>query len=54
LLSFTGPPLGAPWNIDEVIDSNAGTITLEFLSPFAATMNYTVNGVSGTLHLAPF
>ena len=54
LLSFTGPPLGAPWNIDEVIDSNAGTITLEFLSPFAATMNYTVNGVSDKLHLAPF
>jgi hypothetical protein len=54
LLRFTGPALGAPWNNDQVVNSNAGTVTVTFTSPTTATFSYTINNVSDTITIVPF
>ncbi len=54
LLQYTGPALGTPWDINQVKSSNKGTVTLAFNTDTSITMNYTVNGISGTLNLEPF
>jgi hypothetical protein len=54
LLRFTGPALGTPWNNDQVVNSNAGTVTVTFTSPTTATFSYTINNVSDTITIVPF
>ena len=54
LFQYTGPALGTPWDINQVKSNNKGTVTMVFNSDTSITMNYSVNGVSGTLNLEPF
>jgi hypothetical protein len=45
--STTGPPLGPTFNPASVRASSVGTVTVNFLDANNASLNYTVNGVSG-------
>ncbi len=54
LFQYTGPALGTPWDINQVKNTPKGTVTLVFNSASSITMNYSINGLSGTLDLEPF
>jgi hypothetical protein len=54
LLRFSGPPLGSIWDENQVSSRVAGSIKLNFQSETAASMTYTLNGITGSLALQPF
>jgi hypothetical protein len=54
LLSFTGPPLGQPWDPGQVQFSNGGQVTLTPATAASIRMDYSIGPVQGTLNLVPF
>jgi len=54
LFRYTGPALGSPWDVNQVKSGPKGTATLTFNSKSSITMNYALDGLSGTLNLEPF
>jgi hypothetical protein len=54
LFRFTGPGLDDVWDISQVAAARAGSASLIFLSPAAASFNYTLDAISGSLDLQPF
>ncbi len=54
LIRTVGPALGTPFNPDLVVRTVVGSATLTFSDANNATLQYTVNGVSGTLTLTRF
>ena len=54
LIRTAGPALGTPFNPDLVVRTVVGTATLTFSDANNATLQSTVNGISGTLTLTRF
>jgi len=54
LIRTVGPALGTPFNPDLVVRTVVGTATLTFSDANNATLQSTVNGISGTLALTRF
>ncbi|MBI3344021.1 MAG: hypothetical protein HY028_04020 [Gammaproteobacteria bacterium] len=54
LIRTVGPALGTPFNPDLVVRTVVGTATLTFSDANNATLQSTVNGISGTLTLTRF
>jgi hypothetical protein len=54
LIRTVGPALGTPFNPDLVVRTVVGTATLTFSDANNATLESTVNGISGTLALTRF
>jgi len=53
-LSFTGPPLGQPWNPDQVQFSVGEQVSITSNSSTSLAMSYNIGGVQGTPNLVPF
>ena len=51
LFRTTGPPFGPTFDPNQVRVFTAGTITVNFTDSNNATLNYTVDGVSGTKNI---
>jgi hypothetical protein len=51
LYATTGPAFGATFDPNQVHVTSVGTVTVNFTDPNNATLNYTVNGVSGTKNI---
>lgn len=54
LVRFTGPALGTGWDEALVAGFSVGSVTLTFNAADAIVFAYTLNGMNGTLNLAPF
>ena len=54
LIRTTGPALGTPFNLTQVTRTIVGPGTLTFTDANNATLQYTVNGISGTLAITRF
>lgn len=54
LQAFKGPPLGQPWNPNQVQSTAGGQISVSANSPTSLAMAYTIGNAQGTLNLVPF
>lgn len=54
LLSFTGPALGAPWDIGQVASTVAGNVSLNLQVANRVSFAYGVGASTDTLNLQPF
>lgn len=54
LVRTSGPPLGTPFDPNQVTRTIVGVATFTFTDPNHATLSYTIDGISGTLNLIRF
>ncbi|HWQ94715.1 MAG TPA: hypothetical protein VN418_04355 [Gammaproteobacteria bacterium] len=54
LIRTVGPALGTPFNPDLVVETVVGTATLTFSDANNGVLQYTVNGISGSLAITRF